>query len=244
MCVIVVLPAYNAAQTLYKTYHEIPHELVTEVILCDDFSSDHTSEVAHAIGIKQVIRHEQNRGYGANQKTLYNAALESGAEIVIMLHPDYQYNPALMTSMISLIQEGVFDMVMGSRILGGGALHGGMPMYKYIANRFLTLWQNVLLGEKLSEYHTGYRAYRGEVLRNIAYEENSDDFIFDNQILSQIILAGYRIGEISCPAYYDESSSSIGFAASVKYGFGVLKVTLQHLLQKWGILQLKRYGST
>lgn len=241
MRVIVVLPAYNAAETLLKTYQDIPHHLVDEIILCDDFSSDHTVEVAKEIGIDKVIIHPVNRGYGANQKTLYNAALESGAEIIIMLHPDYQYNPALITSMISLIEQDVFDVVLGSRILGGGAIRGGMPRYKYVANRFLTFLQNLFLDQKLSEYHTGYRAYHSKVLSSVNFDANSDDFIFDNQVLSQIIYQGFRIGEISCPAYYDEASSSIGLLPSVKYGFGVILVSLQHLLQKMKIKSNQRY---
>ncbi len=241
MRVIVVLPAYNAAETLIQTYQEIPHDLVDEIILCDDSSSDHTVAVAREIGINKVIIHPVNRGYGANQKTLYKAALESDADIIIMLHPDYQYNPALIPSMISLIEENVFDVVLGSRILGGGAIRGGMPRYKYIANRFLTFLQNLLLGQKLSEYHTGYRAYHRKVLSSINYDANSDDFIFDNQVLSQIIHLGFRIGEISCPAHYDVASSSIGFLRSVRYGFGVILVSLQHAMQKLKIKSSKRY---
>ncbi len=241
MRVIVVLPAYNAAETLIQTYQEIPQDLVDEIILCDDSSSDHTVAVAREIGIDKVITHPVNRGYGANQKTLYKAALESDADIIIMLHPDYQYNPALIPSMISLIEENVFDVVLGSRILGGGAIRGGMPRYKYIANRFLTFLQNLLLGQKLSEYHTGYRAYHSKVLSSINYDANSDDFIFDNQVLSQIVYLGFRIGEISCPAHYDEASSSIGFLRSVRYGFGVILVSLQHAMQKVKIKSNKRY---
>ncbi|MFN3316878.1 MAG: glycosyltransferase family 2 protein, partial [Raineya sp.] len=204
--VVIVLPAYNAAQTLEKTYREIPFEYVDEVVLVDDHSNDNTSDVAKKLGIQHVIRHEQNRGYGGNQKTCYNTALSIGADIVIMLHPDYQYTPKLIQSMAYLIANDVYPVVLGSRILGKGALKGGMPMYKYVANRFLTLVQNWLINQKLSEYHTGFRAFSAEVLRSINYHANSDDFIFDNQMISQIFFNGYEIAEITCPTSYFEEA--------------------------------------
>lgn len=240
--VVVVLPAYNAAKTLEKTFREIPTDLVDEVILCDDFSTDETSEEARRLGIDHVIRHEQNKGYGGNQKTLYNAALELGADIVIMLHPDYQYTPKLIPSMVNIIGEDLFPVVLGSRILGKGALDGGMPYYKYVANRFLTLFQNILVNHKLSEYHTGYRAFHARVLRGINFQVNSDDFVFDNEMLSQIIYAGYPIAEISCPTKYFEEASSINFRRSVKYGLGVMRVSLAHFLNKVGLMKSERYG--
>ncbi len=233
--VIVVLPAYNAAQTLGQTYAEIPFDLVDEVILCDDHSKDNTAEVAKKLGIKHVIRHEVNKGYGGNQKTLYNKALELKGDIVIMLHPDYQYTPKLIPSMINIIGEGLYPVVLGSRIIGKGALAGGMPKYKYVANRFLTLTQNLLVSYKLTEYHTGYRAFHADVLKRINYNSNSDDFVFDNEMLSQIIYHGYHIAEISCPTKYFEEASSINFKRSVKYGLGVLRVSLVHRLCKMGI---------
>jgi len=230
--VIVVLPAYNAALTLEKTYREIPFDLVDDVILCDDASKDNTSELAQRIGIQHVIRHEQNKGYGGNQKSLYNKALELGADIVIMLHPDYQYTPKLIPSMVNIIGEDLYPVVLGSRILGKGALLGGMPMYKYVANRFLTLVQNLLINYKLSEYHTGYRAFSREVLERINFNANSDDFVFDNEMLSQIIFAGFHIAEVTCPTKYFEEASSINFSRSVRYGLGVLRVSWQHFLQR------------
>ncbi len=238
--VIVVLPAYNAALTLEKTYHEIPFDLVDEVILCDDASKDNTVTKAKEIGIKHIIAHEQNKGYGGNQKSLYNKALELKGDIVIMLHPDYQYTPLLIPSMVNIIGEDLFPVVMGSRILGKGALAGGMPLYKYVANRFLTMTQNLLINYKLSEYHTGYRAFSGEVLKGINFNANSDDFVFDNEMLSQIIYAGFHIGEVTCPTKYFEEASSINFTRSTKYGLGVLRVSFQHLFSKLGILKIRR----
>lgn len=240
--VVVVLPAYNAALTLEKTYQEIPFDLVDEVILCDDASKDKTSELARSLGIEHVIVHENNRGYGANQKSLYRKALEIGADIVIMLHPDYQYTPKLIPSMVNIIGEGLYPVVLGSRILGRGALAGGMPLYKYIANRFLTATQNFLVNYKLSEYHTGYRSFSREVLEGINFEANDDDFVFDNEMLSQIIYAGFHIGEVTCPTKYFEEASSINFKRSMKYGLGVLRVSLVHRLSKWGIVKSKLYN--
>jgi len=239
---IVVLPAFNAGKTLRHTYSEIPQEIVDEIILVDDESSDNTVDIAHALNIDHIIRHDRNRGYGGNQKTCYDKALELRADIVIMLHPDYQYTPKLIHSMASLISNEVFPVVFGSRILGKGATVGGMPRYKYIANRLLTLVQNILLGQKLSEYHTGYRAYSSHVLRTIAYHENSENFVFDNEVVSQIFMAGFSIGEVTCPTSYFEDASSIRFNASIRYGFGVLRVSLQHLLHRTGLLKFKRYG--
>lgn len=235
--VIIVMPAYNAAKTVKKTYSEIPLHIVDEVILVDDKSADETIKIAQELGIS-TIAHEQNLGYGGNQKTCYKVALEKGADIVIMLHPDYQYTPKLITAMTSLIAEGLFDCVLGSRILGVGALEGGMPLYKYIANRFLTLVENLLLDYKLSEYHTGYRAFSKEVLQTIPFENNSNDFVFDNQMLAQIIYAGFNIAEITCPTRYFEEASSINFSRSVKYGFGVLGVSIAGFLHR---MHLKKY---
>lgn len=234
---VVVLPAYNAAQTLEKTYAEIPFDIVDEVVLVDDASRDHTVELARSLGIKHVLQHDKNQGYGGNQKSCYNKALELGADIVVMLHPDYQYTPKLIHSMAWLIASGTWPVVFGSRILGKGALKGGMPMYKYIANRMLTLFQNILMSQKLSEYHTGYRAFSGEVLRNTGWQKNSDDFIFDNQMIAQIFMKGYDIAEITCPTKYFEEASSINFARSSKYGLGVLGVSIQYRLHKWGIVK-------
>jgi glycosyltransferase involved in cell wall biosynthesis len=232
--VVVVMPAYNAEKTLERTYNEIPFEFVDEVILVDDASRDRTSEIARKMGIHTVL-HTENLGYGANQKTCYTTALSLGADIVIMVHPDYQYTPKLIPAMASMIAYGEFDAVLGSRILGIGALKGGMPLYKYVSNRFLTLIENLLLGHKLSEYHTGYRAFSREVLERLPLDRNSNDFLFDNQILAQLIWFGYRIGEVSCPTKYLHDSSSINFRRSLVYGFGVLKISLQFRLQKWGI---------
>lgn len=239
--VIVVLPAYNAAQTLEKTYREIPMDLVDEVILCDDASRDNTVELAKSLGITHIISHPENKGYGGNQKSLYNKALELKGDIIIMLHPDYQYTPLLIPSFVNIIGEGLYPVVLGSRILGKGALKGGMPLYKYIANRFLTMVQNLLIGYKLSEYHTGYRAFSAEVLRSINYNANSDDFVFDNQMLSQIIYKGFDIAEVTCPTKYFEEASSINFSRSVKYGLGVLSVSVSHLLCKTGLLRSEIY---
>jgi glycosyltransferase involved in cell wall biosynthesis len=216
------------------TYNEIPFEFVDDVVLVDDASRDATAEEARRLGIKTIV-HEKNKGYGGNQKTCYRTALELGADIVIMLHPDYQYTPKLVTAMSAMIAYGEFDAVLASRILGVGALKGGMPVYKYVANRFLTLVENILLGHKLSEYHTGYRAFSREVLERLPLERNSDDFVFDNQMLAQLIWYGFRIGELSCPTKYFEEASSINFRRSVVYGLGVLKTALQFRLQRWGI---------
>ncbi len=240
--VIVVLPAYNAALTLERTFKEIPLHLVDDIILCDDFSSDHTVEVGKKLGIKHIIRHEVNKGYGGNQKSLYDKALELDADIVIMLHPDYQYTPKLIPSMVNLIGEGLYPVVLGSRILGKGALAGGMPWYKFVANRFLTFFQNLLVNYKLSEYHTGYRAFHAKVLKDINFHANSNDFIFDNEMLSQIIYKGYTIAEISCPTKYFEEASSINFRRSAKYGIGVIGVSISHFLNKIGLLKSKRYS--
>ena len=242
--VIVVLPAYNAALTLEKTYKEIPFPLVDEVILCDDASKDNTSELGRSIGIKHIIRHEQNRGYGGNQKSLYNKALELGGDIVIMLHPDYQYTPMLIPAMVNIIGDELYPVVLGSRILGKGALKGGMPMYKYIANRLLTFTQNMLVNYKLSEYHTGYRSFSREVLEGINFNANDDDFVFDNEMLSQIIYAGFDIAEVTCPTKYFEEASSINFKRSAKYGLGVLRVSLGHFFQRMGLVKLEMYKKT
>jgi glycosyltransferase involved in cell wall biosynthesis len=238
---VVVLPAYNAALTLEKTYREIPFDIVDELVLVDDASRDHTVEVAKQLNIQHVIRHEKNTGYGGNQKTCYRKALDIGADIVIMLHPDYQYTPKLIHSMAYLIAQDLYPVVLGSRILGKGALKGGMPMYKYIFNRFLTLSQNILVSQKLSEYHTGYRAFSKEVLEKINLDANSDDFVFDNQMLSQIIYAGYEIAEVTCPTKYFPEASSINFSRSMKYGWGCLAVSLKHRFNKWGWMKSKMY---
>jgi glycosyltransferase involved in cell wall biosynthesis len=239
--IVVVLPAYNAGQTLEKTYNEIPFDIVDEVVLVDDRSRDNTVEVAKNIGIKHVIVHERNKGYGGNQKTCYDTALKLGGDIVIMLHPDYQYTPKLIQSMAYLIANEVFPVVMGSRILGNGALKGGMPLIKYISNRGLTLIQNVLINQKLSEYHTGYRAFSKEVLTAIDYHANSDDFVFDNQMISQIIYKGFPVGEITCPTKYFKEASSINLSRSTVYAFGVLGTSLNHFFNKMGILKSERY---
>ena len=232
--VVAVLPAYNAEKTLEITYNEIPFEIVDEVILVDDASRDNTTELAKKLGIHHVIRHEKNKGYGGNQKSCYNKAIDIDADIVIMVHPDYQYTPKLIASMAYLIANDVYNVVLGSRILGKGALKGGMPLYKYIANRFLTLAQNILIGQKLSEYHTGYRAFSKKVLKDINFNANSDDFVFDNQMLSQIFWAGYEIAEITCPTKYFEEASSINIPRSIKYGLGVLGVSFRHFIQRLG----------
>ena len=239
--VVVVFPAYNAAQTLAKTYAEVPQGLVDEMILCDDASKDNTSKLAKELGIQHVIVHPTNKGYGGNQKSLYNKALEIGADIVIMVHPDYQYTPKLIPAMVNIIGEDLYPVVLGSRILGLGALAGGMPRYKYIANRFLTLFQNLVIGYKLSEYHTGYRAFSKEVLESINYNENSDDFVFDNEMLSQIIYHGYHIAEVTCPTKYFDEASSINLPRSIKYGLGVLRVSIVHRLSKWKLMSPKIY---
>jgi len=235
------MPAYNASKTLERTYNEIPMDIVDEVIVVDDCSNDNTSEKARQLGIQHVIRHEKNTGYGGNQKTCYRTALDLGADIVIMLHPDYQYTPKLIPSMCYLIANELFQVVLGSRILGTGALKGGMPIHKFIANRVLTFFQNLMIGAKLSEYHTGYRAFSKKVLMDINYQDNSDKFVFDNQMLSQILYRGYEIAEITCPTKYFDEGSSINLKNSIFYGTGVLKVSLQHRLQKWGLARFKMY---
>ena len=232
--VCIVMPAYNAAKTLERTYYGLPHDVVDRILLVDDRSSDETVGIAHRLGI-QTFLHKRNRGYGANQKTCYREALKGGDDIIIMVHPDYQYSPRLVTAMASLIACGEFDVVLGSRILGVGALSGGMPLYKYVANRVLTLIENLLVKYKLSEYHTGYRAFRREVLEVLPLLENSDDFVFDNQILVQIIRRGFRIAEVTCPTRYLPEASSIGFRRGVRYGLGVLCVSLGALLDRLGI---------
>jgi glycosyltransferase involved in cell wall biosynthesis len=237
--VIVVMPAYRAALTLERTYREIPLDLVDDVILVDDASPDNTSDVARQLGIRHVIRHDRNKGYGGNQKTCYAKALELGADIVVMLHPDYQYTPMLLPAMISIIGNGLYPVVFASRILGKGALKGGMPMYKYIANRFLTFTQNLMMNQKLSEYHTGYRAFSGEVLRSLDFTHNSDDFIFDNEMIAQIFYKGYEIAEVTCPTKYFEEASSINFTRSSIYGLGVLKTSLFYMLTKFGLMRWK-----
>jgi len=234
--IVVVMPAYNAERTLRKTYAEIPHDVVDEVLLTDDASRDETVRVARELGITTFV-HAHNRGYGANQKTCYAAALERGADIAVMLHPDYQYTPRLITAMAALIASDVYDVVLGSRILVGSAMRGGMPLYKYVSNRALTLVENLLVGSKLSEFHTGYRAFSRRVLEGLPLLEGSDDFVFDNQMLLQALYMGFRVGEISCPAKYEEDSSSIGFRRSVVYGFGVLGTALGFRLAKWGVVR-------
>jgi glycosyltransferase involved in cell wall biosynthesis len=236
---IIVLPAYNAARTLEQLYKEIPFDIVDDLVLVDDNSSDNTIEIASALNIKHIIRHEENKGYGGNQKTCYNKAKALNADIVIMLHPDYQYTPKLIHSMAYAIANGVHPVVFGSRILGRGALKGGMPLYKYIANRVLTLFQNILFRQKLSEYHTGYRAFSGEVLASINYNRNSDDFIFDNQMIAQIFYQGFSIGEITCPTKYFKEASSINLRRSIVYGLGVIKVGFLYRLTKLGLYKWK-----
>ncbi|TWU57984.1 glycosyltransferase family 2 protein [Rubripirellula reticaptiva] len=234
--VVVVMPAYNAAKTIERTYDEIDKRLVDEVVLVDDASSDDTASVAAALGM-HVLRHPENRGYGGNQKTCYKAAIELGADIVVMVHPDYQYTPKLLPAMVSLIGSGLYDCVIGSRILGGEARESGMPIWKYIANRFLTLVQNVLMGSKLTEFHTGYRAFSRDLLLTLPLEENSDDFVFDNQMLSQAIYFRFRMGEVSCPTKYFAEASSINFKRSCVYGLGCLLTAATFRLNRLGILQ-------
>jgi len=230
--IIVVLPAYNAAKTLEKTVSEIPFDLVDEIILTDDYSNDNTIEIAEKLRIHHIITHDTNKGYGANQKSCYQKAFELNADIIIMLHPDYQYTPKLIPAMCSLVANELYDVVLGSRILSKGALKGGMPLYKYISNRILTLIQNILMNQKLSEYHTGYRCFNAQFLKQIDFENNSDDFVFDNEILAQLCYKKARIGEISCPAKYFEEASSINFSRSIRYGLGVLRVSVSYFLQK------------
>lgn len=237
----VVLPAYNAAKTLEMTYAEIPFDIVDEVVLVDDASRDNTVETAKKLGIEHIVKHESNRGYGGNQKSCYAKALSLDADIIVMLHPDYQYTPKLIRAMASIIANGVYPVVYASRILGKGALKGGMPIYKYIANRLLTLGQNILMGQKLSEYHTGYRAFSKDIFDVIDIEANSDDFVFDNEMSAQICYAGYEIGEVTCPTKYFEDASSINFKRSAIYGLGVIRVSIAYRLNKWGILSSKIY---
>lgn len=239
--VIVVMPAYNAAKTLVTTYNEIPFDIVDEVLLVDDASTDETAKIAKELNIRLIV-HPSNLGYGGNQKTCYNEAIKAGGDIIIMLHPDYQYTPKLIGAMAYLLNSDEFDIVLGSRILGGKSRMGGMPLYKYISNRVLTLLQNILMGAKLSEYHTGYRAYTKQVLETIPWKDNSDDFVFDNQFLSQAIYADFRIGEITCPTRYFKEASSINFARSVKYGLGCLKTALLFRLQKIGLAKTKLFS--
>ncbi|HVE33787.1 MAG TPA: glycosyltransferase family 2 protein [Gemmatimonadaceae bacterium] len=234
--IVVVLPAYFAANTLERTYAEIPRDIVDEVLLVDDASTDGTLELARSLGIR-ALQHDKNRGYGANQKTCYRAALELGADIVVMLHPDYQYDPRLISAMAAMVASDIYDLVLGSRILGGQAIAGGMPRYKYVANRFLTLVENWLLGTKLSEYHTGYRAYSRRILETLPLDRNSDDFVFDNEVIVQAVAAGFRIGEVSCPARYFPEASSISFERSVRYGLGVLRAGIQYRLARWGLAE-------
>ena len=234
--IVVVMPAYNAEKTLRQTLDEIPSDVVDEVILVDDGSEDGTQRLAHGLGVR-TIRHESNRGYGANQKTCYATALAEGADVVVMVHPDYQYTPRLVTAMAAMITSGEFDAVLGSRILGRGALKGGMPVYKYVANRLLTFAENILIGYKLSEYHTGFRAWSRQLLESLPLEQNSDDFVFDNEMLVQARFFGFRIGEISCPTRYFADASSIGFRRSVTYGIGVLRTALKYRMQVWGLMK-------
>lgn len=235
--VVVVMPAYNASKTIEMTLNEVPMHIVDEVILVDDASKDDTSEVARSLGIQHVIKHEQNKGYGGNQKTCYNKALVIGADIVVMVHPDYQYTPKLVEAMVSIIGNELYDVVLASRILGKGALKGGMPIYKYIANRILTLIQNIIMNQKLSEYHTGYRAFSKKSLESISYDLNSDDFVFDNQMLTQLLYKGFECGEVTCPTKYFEEASSINFTRSSIYGLGCLWTAFQYRLNKWGIIR-------
>lgn len=242
--IVVVLPAYNAALTLERTYNEIPFDIVDDVVLVDDNSRDNTVEEGRRLGIRHIIKHEVNKGYGGNQKSCYAKAIEIGADIVIMLHPDYQYTPKLIYAISSIIAFDVYPVVLASRILGQGALRGGMPVYKYIFNRFLTFFENVLLWEKLSEYHTGYRAFTREVIQSINFTHNSDDFVFDNEMISQIFMNGFEIAEVTCPTKYFEEASSINFSRSMKYGMGVLRVSLTHRFHKWGLIKAKLYAKS
>jgi glycosyltransferase involved in cell wall biosynthesis len=241
--IIVVLPAYNAGKTIAQTIAEIPFDLVDEYVVVDDASTDNTIEVASSLNVKNLIRHDKNKGYGGNQKTCYNTALALGGDIVIMLHPDYQYTPKLIPSMAYMIASELYPVVIASRILGKGALRGGMPLYKYISNRLLTWIQNLLINQKLSEYHSGYRAFSREVLEKVNYQANSDDFVFDNQMLAQIFFSGFEIAEITCPTKYFEEASSINLKRSIKYGLGVLRTSLGYFLQKKGLVSLSMYKS-
>lgn len=240
--IVVVLPAYKASLTIERTYNEIPFDIVDEVVLVDDNSPDDTVAVAQKLGIRHIVQHPQNKGYGGNQKSCYSKALELGADIVIMVHPDYQYTPMLIHAMASIIAYDVYPSVLGSRILGNGALRGGMPMYKYIFNRCLTLFENILLWQKLSEYHTGYRAFSAEVIRSIDFTHNSDDFVFDNEMIAQVFMNGYEIAEVTCPTKYFEEASSINFRRSMKYGLGVLRVSLIYRMHKMGLINHKLFN--
>jgi len=239
--VCVVMPAYNAEATLRQTVEEIPHDVVDDILVVDDASHDETAEVARALGLR-VIVHPQNRGYGGNQKTCYREALALGAEIVVMVHPDYQYAPPLITPLASAIASGLYPVAIASRILGTGALRGGMPLYKYLANRVLTLVQNLLLGYKLSEYHTGFRAFSREVLETLPLEENGEGFVFDNQMLAQAVYFGFDICEVTCPTRYHADASSISFLPSVRYGFGVLATSVLFRLARWGVVRPKIFS--
>lgn len=241
--IVVVLPAYNAAATLEPTFAEIPHDIVDEVVLADDDSRDETLAVAERLGVRHLIKHDKNRGYGANQKTCYRAALALGADIVVMLHPDYQYTPKLVRALVSVLAEGVYDIALGSRILGTEALRGGMPLYKYVSNRVLTNFENVLIGQKLSEYHTGFRAYTRRVLETLPFEGNSDDFVFDNEILVQAHFFGFRIAEITCPTRYFPEASSIGFARSLKYGLLCCSTAAKFRLQRMRLADFRLFRS-
>lgn len=238
------MPAYNAEKTLEQTYQEIPLDIVDDIVLVDDNSNDQTLEKAKNLGIRHILKHEKNKGYGGNQKTCYQKALELGADIVIMLHPDYQYTPKLILPISAMLTSGLYDVILASRILGKGALEGGMPLYKYWANRMLTFAQNILIDEKLTEYHTGYRAYSRKVLETLAWQNNSDDFIFDNEFLSQAVFAGFKIGEVSCPTKYFPEASSINFRRSVIYGLGVLKVSILHFFARKKVYIAKLYQKT
>lgn len=238
--IVLVMPAYNASQTLGMTYEKLPKEFVDEVLLVDDGSTDNTVELARKLGI-QTIRHDKNKGYGANQKTCYAAALQMDGDIIVMLHPDYQYSPKIIPAVVTLLAYGPYDLVLGSRVLGGGALKGGMPLYKYVFNRLLTYFQNLMWRSKLSEFHTGLRAFKRHVLENINFQANSDDFVFDNQILAEVICRGYSIGEISCPTSYFPHASSISLRRGIVYGFGVLRTTLELVAVRWGIYRSERY---
>jgi glycosyltransferase involved in cell wall biosynthesis len=240
--VVVVLPAYRAERTLERTWQEIPRDVVDEVLLVDDASSDGTVRLSQSLGIRTFL-HDRNRGYGANQKTCYREALRLGADIVVMLHPDYQYDPRLITAMAGMVASGIYDVVLGSRILGNTARSGGMPLYKYVSNRALTAFQNLLLGTKLSEFHTGYRAYRRQVLETLPLLANSDDFVFDNQVIAQIVARDYAIGEISCPTKYFPEASSINFARSVRYGLGVVVTSLQYRAHRMGLLRSRLFST-
>jgi glycosyltransferase involved in cell wall biosynthesis len=241
--IVVVLPAYNAEKTLEKTWAELPHEYIDEAVLVDDGSRDNTVELSKRLGLRTHV-HARNLGYGGNQKTCYREALRLNADIVVMVHPDYQYSPKLIVSLAGMVASGHYDVALGSRIIGGGTLDGGMPRYKYVANRLLTLIQNIFLGAKLSEYHTGFRAFSAEVLRKLPLEENSNDFVFDNEMIAQALHFGFRIGEISCPTRYMEEASSISFRRSVRYGFGVLAVTAKFLVERWGIARQAIFSSS